>query len=77
MEDNAARKDDIGSADDLEVLRSRHQYLESRLAALERQLSLTANEQAERARLKKEKLAIKDRIHLLLSRPVAGAGEAS
>ena len=72
MEESAARMDDLSSTDSVEVLRSQHQFLESRLAVLERQLSLTSKEQTERARLKKEKLAIKDRIQLLLSRPVAG-----
>jgi hypothetical protein len=72
MEESAARIDDRSSVDSLEVLRSQHQFLESRLAVLERQLSLTSKEQTERARLKKEKLAIKDRIQLLLSRPAAG-----
>jgi hypothetical protein len=69
MEDHAARTDDLSSLESLEVLRSQHQFLESRLAVLERQLSLTSKEQTERARLKKEKLAIKDRIQMLLSRP--------
>jgi hypothetical protein len=66
MEENATRMDDMGSVEDLEALRKQHKDLESRLAALDRHLSLTAAEQAERARLKKEKLAIKDRIQLLL-----------
>jgi uncharacterized protein YdcH (DUF465 family) len=38
---------------------------------MDRQLYLSAKEEAERARLKKQKLAIKDRIHLLLSRTSA------
>jgi hypothetical protein len=42
------------------------------LASLESQLSLTIKEQTERARLKKEKLAIKDRIQLLLARVPLG-----
>jgi uncharacterized protein YdcH (DUF465 family) len=45
-----------------EKLESEHQALELRLAQLERHLSLTSEEQAERARLKKLKLAMKDRI---------------
>ena len=72
MQENASLRDDMGSVEDLEALRNQHKDLESRLAALDRHLSLTAREQADRARLKKEKLAIKDRIQLLLSRPPAG-----
>lgn len=71
MQENAIRRDDMGSVECLEALRNQHKDLEAKLAALDRHLSLTAQEQAERARLKKEKLAIKDRIHLLLSRASA------
>jgi hypothetical protein len=71
MQENATRRDDIGSVEDLEALRKQHQNLEARLEVMDRHLYLTAKEEAERARLKKEKLAIKDRIHLLLSRPSA------
>ena len=71
MEENAERMDNGGRAEDLEALRNYHQDLESRLACLERQLSWTTQEQTERARLKKEKLAVKDRIQLLLPRPPA------
>jgi hypothetical protein len=50
-------------------LRSRHGEIEQRLLELDRHLSLTSDEQVERARLKKEKLWSKDRIvaltHLL------------
>jgi hypothetical protein len=72
MQENATLSDDTGSVEDLETLRNQHKDLEARLAALDRHLSLTAKEQAEWARLKKEKLAVKDRIHCLLSRPPAG-----
>ena len=72
MQENASLRDDMGSVEDLEALRNQHKDLECKLAALDRHGSLTAREQAERARLKKEKLAIKDRIQLLLSRPPAG-----
>jgi hypothetical protein len=71
MQENATRRDDMGSAEALEALRKHHKDLESRLEALDRHLSLTVQEQAERARMKKEKLAIKDRIQLLLSRQPA------
>jgi hypothetical protein len=61
----------MGSVEDLEALRKHHKDLEAKLAALDCHLSLTAPEEVERARLKKEKLAIKDRIQLLLSRQPA------
>jgi uncharacterized protein YdcH (DUF465 family) len=50
-------------------LRERHGEIERRLAELERHLSLTSDEQIERARLKKEKLRTKDRIVQLLADP--------
>jgi uncharacterized protein YdcH (DUF465 family) len=53
---------------EIDALRDRHQQLEEALAAIDAHLSLTAKEQAERAKLKKEKLAIKDRIQLLLAK---------
>lgn len=59
--------DDLSSVENLETLRSQHHSLETRLAALDRQLTLTTEEQAERVRLKKRKLAIKDRIQFLLA----------
>jgi hypothetical protein len=71
MQENATRRDDMGSVEDLEALRKHHKDLEAKLAALDCHLSLTAPEEVERARLKKEKLAIKDRIQLLLSRQPA------
>jgi uncharacterized protein YdcH (DUF465 family) len=52
-------------ASELDGLKQRHQDLEKRLAAIDRHLSLTTAEQTERARLKKEKLQVKDRIHAL------------
>jgi uncharacterized protein YdcH (DUF465 family) len=58
-------------ASELDGLRQRHQDLEKRLAAIDRHLSLTTAEQTERALLKKEKLRVKDRIHLL----TAGLGQ--
>jgi hypothetical protein len=53
------------SHQELDGLKQRHQDLERRLAALDRHLSLTSAEQTERARLKKEKLQVKDRIVVL------------
>jgi hypothetical protein len=55
------------SSRELDGLKQRHQDLERRLAALDRHLSLTTAEQSERARLKKEKLQVKDRIQVLTS----------
>ena len=55
---------------EIDTLRQRHKELEEALAAIDAHLSLTTKEQAERVQLKKEKLAIKDRIQLLLSKPV-------
>jgi hypothetical protein len=52
---------------EIDTLRQRHKELEEALAAIDAHLSLTAKEQAERAKLKKEKLAIKDRIAVLLA----------
>jgi uncharacterized protein YdcH (DUF465 family) len=54
-------------ASELDRLKQRHQDLEKRLAALDRHLSLTTAEQSERARLKKEKLLLKDHIYALTS----------
>jgi len=57
----------LDASGELEGLKQRHQDLEKRLAAIDRHLSLTTAEQTERARLKKEKLQVKDRIHVLTS----------
>jgi len=46
----------------LEQLQQEHRALEMRLAELDRHLTLTSEEQAERARLKKLKLVMKDKI---------------
>jgi len=46
-------------------LRKRHAEIEQRLVELDRHLSLTPDEQVERARLKKEKLWSKDRMTIL------------
>lgn len=47
---------------DIDALRLRHKELEEALAIIDAHVSLTSKEQADRAKLKKEKLAIKDRI---------------
>lgn len=46
-------------------LKERHLEIEKRLTELDRHISLTPDEQVERAGLKKEKLRSKDRIALL------------
>ena len=51
---------------EIESLRQRHKELKEALAAIDAHLSLTLTEQTERAKLKKEKLAVKDRIQRLL-----------
>jgi hypothetical protein len=50
----------------LDRLRTEHRALEARIAELEAHLSLSPEEQVERVRLKKIKLAKKDLIHRLL-----------
>jgi hypothetical protein len=64
---------------ELAQLRERHGEIQRRLSELERHLSLTPDEQLERARLKKEKLRTKDRIVLLaaMSTPSNGASPAN
>ena len=51
--------------DEIVRLKGRHTEIERRLLELDRHLSLTADEQLERAQLKKEKLRSKDRIAML------------
>lgn len=53
---------------EMDVLKQRHKELEEALSSIDSHLSLTSKEQAERAKLKKEKLAIKDRIQILLAK---------
>jgi hypothetical protein len=53
---------------EIDALRQRHKELEDALALIDAHLSLTAKEQDERAKLKKEKLAIKDRILILTAK---------
>ena len=61
-----ATTEDMATANEaLEELRGRHIELKKKLDALNRHISLTPAEQLESSRLKKEKLAIKDRIAAL------------
>jgi uncharacterized protein YdcH (DUF465 family) len=48
--------------DRIEAIRSEHHKLEMRLAELERHLSLSPDEQRERAEIKKAKLQLKDTL---------------
>lgn len=59
------RVDPESTAVQMVRLRERHGELERRLAELERHLSLTPDEQVERAVLKKEKLRTKDALQRL------------
>ncbi len=59
------RVDPESAAVQMVRLRERHGELERRLAELERHLSLTPDEQVERAVLKKEKLRTKDALQRL------------
>ena len=51
---------------EIDALKERHRELEEALALVDAHISLTTKEQFERAKLKKEKLAIKDRIQILM-----------
>ena len=62
---------------ELAELRKRHSKLQRRLSELDRHLSLTPDEQLERARLKKEKLRTKDRIVLLAALTADGSSPAN
>lgn len=59
------RVDPESAAVQMVRLKERHGELERRLAELERHLSLTPDEQIERAVLKKEKLRTKDALQRL------------
>lgn len=54
-----------GTEEEMVRLKERHGEIERRLLELDRHISLTPEEQVERAGLKKEKLRSKDRIALL------------
>ena len=64
--------DSYVSMEDIETLKRRHRELEEELVAIDSQVSLTPTEQVARVRLKKEKLAIKDRL-LVLTAPESRA----
>jgi uncharacterized protein YdcH (DUF465 family) len=59
------RTPDLGAEQEMVQLKERHSEIERRLAELERHISLTPEEQLERAGLKKEKLRSKDRLAVL------------
>ena len=61
----------VATVDEVGELTARHGDLERRLHALDRHLALSAEEQLERTRLKKEKLRVKDRLMLLEARAAA------
>jgi hypothetical protein len=52
-------------ADQVEELRQQHHELKRQLESLNKHLSLTPDEQIQSARIKKEKLLLKDRIAAL------------
>lgn len=58
----SARSDRPDLPGRIEALRSEHARLEMRLAELERHLSLSPEEQRERAEIKKAKLQLKDTL---------------
>ncbi|HEX2572677.1 MAG TPA: YdcH family protein [Polyangia bacterium] len=57
----------LNASENLERLRQAHHQADIRLRELDRHLSLTSEEQIEVARLKKEKLQLKDEIRALTS----------
>jgi uncharacterized protein YdcH (DUF465 family) len=59
------RTPDLGAEQEMVQLKERHSEIERRLSELERHISLTPEEQLERAGLKKEKLRSKDRLAVL------------
>ena len=71
------RVDVNSAAVEMVQLRERHGEIERRLTELERHLSLSPDEQLERARLKKEKLRTKDRLALLAAESSASPSESS
>ena len=64
----------VAIAEEVGELKARHEELERQLAVLDRHLHLSAEEQLQRTRLKKEKLWVKDRLVRLESQATARAG---
>lgn len=62
---SAASEPGLAVSEQVEQLRQRHHDLKKQLDGLHRHLALTPAEQVESARLKKEKLLLKDRIAAL------------
>ncbi|WP_168210949.1 DUF465 domain-containing protein [Persicimonas caeni] len=62
MSKSTARRDDLFEEASLEQLKSEHQNLEHRLRMLSRPRSKSPEELAEMQRIKKKKLAIKDKM---------------
>jgi hypothetical protein len=61
------RRDELSKEELIEHLTREHRRMDERLQQLARQISMTADEQVEYARLKKQKLATKDRLARLAS----------
>jgi uncharacterized protein YdcH (DUF465 family) len=58
----ADRRVELSKQEQIESLTTEHRRMDERLQQLARQISMTASEQVEYARLKKQKLLIKDRL---------------
>lgn len=62
---SAASQSGKAAVEQVEELRQQHHELKRQLESLNRHLSLTPEEQLQSARIKKEKLLLKDRIAAL------------
>lgn len=58
----AGLRDELSKEEQIERLTTEHRRMDERLQQLARQISMTSAEQVEYARLKKQKLLIKDRL---------------
>ncbi len=67
MSNSTARRDDLLEESSYEQLRTEHEELEQRLHLLGRPRSMSPEEKSEMQRIKKRKLAIKDRMRSLQS----------
>lgn len=65
MSNSTARRDDLLEQSSYEQLKAEHEELEQRLHLLGRPRSMSPEEQSEIQRIKKRKLAIKDRMRSL------------